>query len=317
MKKIAIIGCYFGKLRKDYKTWLKSCSYNCSIDWIIFSDCNWEDVPENVKVIKLEFSEVVEKFVSCFDFNICLDKPYKLCDYKPTYGYVFSEYIQDYDFWGYCDFDMIFGDIRNFITDDILNSNEKIYHLGHLSLYKNDQRINELFKSEKGTMNYKDVFTTNIIKVFDEESGILPIFEGENCNVYKKLDFVDISKFTKKMFHSRLECYYDFQKPKNYHYQTYMFDNGKLFKIYRKIFSKKIIYKEIVYLHYSGKQFPLTVSSNKFLITSKGLKEDDNLFKYDKNLCLFLENVLMLFREFKFRVVRKINKIKQQKKECQ
>lgn len=316
MKKIVIMGCYFGKLRNDYKTWLKSCSYNSSIDWLIFSDCKWEDLPSNVKVVNLTFSELVEKVKSCFDFDICLNTAYKLCDYKPAYGYIFSDYIKDYDFWGYCDFDMIFGDIRKFIDDKVLGDHEKIYHLGHLSLYKNEEDINQTFMSTKANMDYKDVFQTSIIKVFDEEDGILPIFEKENLRVFKKLDFVDISKFTKKMLHSRLEKYFDFKKPINYHFQTFMFDNGKLFKVYKKFFSKKIIYDEIVYLHYSGKSYPPVIDANKFLITSKGLKEiPDNLFKYDRTLCLTLEKILMLFREFKFRAIRKINKIKQQKKE--
>lgn len=315
MNKIVIIGCYFGRLRNDYKTWLKTCSYNPSIDWLIFSDCKWEDLPNNVKVVNLKFPELVKHIRKCFDFDICLNTAYKLCDYKVAYGYIFSDYIKEYDFWGYCDFDMMFGDIRKFVDDKVLKNHHKVYHLGHLSLYKNENKINKMFMSKKGDMYYKDVFKTSIIKVFDEESGILPIFERENLKVFKKLDFVDISKYTKKMLHSNLEKYFDFKKPKNYHYQTFMFDNGKLFKVYKKFFSKKINYEEIVYLHYSGKNYPL-INSDKFLITSKGLKEvSDNLFKYDVTYCLTLEKLCMLFREFKFRFFRKINKIKQQKKE--
>ena len=315
MKKIVVIGCYFGKLRSDYKTWLKSCSYNSSIDWLIFSDCKWEDLPSNVKVVNSTFSDFASKVKSCFDFDICLENAYKLCDYKPAYGYIFSEYIKGYDFWGYCDFDMIFGDIRKFISEEVLEEYDKIYHLGHLSLYRNHDKINKAFMSKKGNMYYKDVFKTSIIKVFDEE-GMCSIFKNEGFKTYQKIDFVDISKFSKKMLHSKLERYFDIEKPINYHFQTFMFDNGKLYKVYKKFFSKEMIYDEIVYLHYSGKSYPSVIDANKFLITSKGLKEiPDNLFQYDRTLCFALEKILMLVREFKFRVVRKMNKIKQQKKE--
>ena len=45
-----------------------------------------------------------------------VNSPYKLCDYKPVYGLIFDEDLQDYDFWGHCDVDLIFGDIRKFIN---------------------------------------------------------------------------------------------------------------------------------------------------------------------------------------------------------
>lgn len=39
---------------------------------------------------------------------------------------MFQEYIKDYDFWGHCDADLIFGDIRKFVTDDILNKYDRL-----------------------------------------------------------------------------------------------------------------------------------------------------------------------------------------------
>ena len=126
MKSIAIICCYFGKLRSDYKTWLLSCKYNNTIEWIIFTDCDWGKVPKNIKIINISFNDFKEYVQKTFEFKICLERPYKICDYKPAFGYIFKEYLQEYDFWGYCDFDMIFGNIRKFITNDILENYEKI-----------------------------------------------------------------------------------------------------------------------------------------------------------------------------------------------
>lgn len=83
---------------------------------------------------------------SKFDFPVSLERPYKICDFKPAFGLICSEYIQGYDFWGHCDFDMIFGDIRKYITDDLLNSYDKILPLGHLSIYRNNEENNSRFK---------------------------------------------------------------------------------------------------------------------------------------------------------------------------
>ena len=55
-------------------------------------------MPKNVKVIKSTFEDIRNIIQSKFDFKIILDQPYKLCDYKPSYGYVFEEYIKEYDF---------------------------------------------------------------------------------------------------------------------------------------------------------------------------------------------------------------------------
>lgn len=57
---------------------------------------------------------------------VAIPNSYKLCDFKPTYGLIFSEYIAKYDFWGMGDIDVIYGNIRDFITEDVLNNNDII-----------------------------------------------------------------------------------------------------------------------------------------------------------------------------------------------
>lgn len=43
-----------------------------------------------------------------------------MCDYKPTYGLAFKKWLGKYDFWGYCDFDLLLGNLRKFFTDEVL-----------------------------------------------------------------------------------------------------------------------------------------------------------------------------------------------------
>ena len=103
------------------------------------------------------------------NIKISLSRPYKCCDLKPIYGLLFNRYVKECDFWGYCD--LIFGNIRKFVTDDILNENDKIYISGHLSLYRNNNKINNLFKSSVYKVgNYIDVFQDE--KTGDMMSGI-------------------------------------------------------------------------------------------------------------------------------------------------
>ena len=90
-----------------------------------------------------------------------IENPYKLCDYKPAYGFLFPEIINDYDFWGQSDIDIICGDIRGFITDEMLNTFEYIslrhdYTTGVFALFRNNEKMNTFFMRSK---DYKLVFT--------------------------------------------------------------------------------------------------------------------------------------------------------------
>ncbi len=125
---ICLVVLYFGKLPNYFNLWLTSCKYNKTINFLLFIDDETKyDYPDNVKVIYTTFENIKNQIQSKFDFNISLKKPYKLCDYKPAYGYIFNEYLEKYDFWGHCDLDVIFGNLRKFLSEEILMQNDKIY----------------------------------------------------------------------------------------------------------------------------------------------------------------------------------------------
>lgn len=168
MKSIVLIFPYFGKaFPAQFNIWWKSALENPTIDFMIFTDINIES-EKNIHVIKMSFECFREKMQSVFDFAISLDRPYKLCEYKQTYGYVLQEYIKEFDFWGFGDMDLVYGDIRAFITDEVL-SHKFILGWGHLTLLHNDEDTNTYFmKQVDGYQNYKDAFTTSKITFFDE-----------------------------------------------------------------------------------------------------------------------------------------------------
>ena len=130
-----------------------------------------------------------------FDFDIELKAPYKLCDYKPAYGYLFQEYLEGYEYWGYCDVDMIFGNLKRFLPDNVIGEYDKIGHLGHLSLYKNQTEINTLFmRTLYNRADYQEVFSTDRIWIFDEwgEVNINAIFQAYDKKVFYWNEFCDI-----------------------------------------------------------------------------------------------------------------------------
>lgn len=167
MKSIVIIFPYFGTLPVQYKMWRASALCNPTVDFMFFTDSDVEPA-KNIIVHKMQFSDFQQITQKAFDFPIVLDRPYKLCEYKQAYGYILHEFIKEYDFWGFGDLDLVYGDIRSFINDHAL-THKFLLGWGHLTLLRNDEDANTYFmKQVDDYQNYKDAFTTSKITFFDE-----------------------------------------------------------------------------------------------------------------------------------------------------
>lgn len=167
MKSIVIIFPYFGTLPVQYKMWRASALCNPTVDFMFFTDTDVEPA-KNIIVHKMQFSDFQQITQKAFDFPIVLDRPYKLCEYKQAYGYILHEFIKEYDFWGFGDLDLVYGDIRSFINDHAL-THKFLLGWGHLTLLRNDEDANTYFmKQVDDYQNYKDAFTTSKITFFDE-----------------------------------------------------------------------------------------------------------------------------------------------------
>ena len=167
MKKIVLIFPYFGILPPQYPAWRATALRNPTIDFLFFTDAD-VDPAENIIVHKMPFSDFQQIVQKTFDFPISLDRPYKLCEFKQAYGFILQDYIKEYDLWGYGDLDLVYGDIRTFLTDSVLE-HKFLLGWGHLTLLHNDEDANTYFmKPVAGYQNYKDAFTTTKITFFDE-----------------------------------------------------------------------------------------------------------------------------------------------------
>lgn len=171
-KTLAFICCYFGKLPWYIHYFLHSCRYNPSIDFFLITDDKVQlfDLPPNVKMIPVELEYIKVLAGKKLGFEVTIPYGYKLCDFKPAYGVIFEDIIKDYDFWGHCDIDIIFGDIREFITKELLNEYDLIsvrpdWLTGCFLLYRNTHKINTVYQFSK---DYRKVFTDSKHYCFDE-----------------------------------------------------------------------------------------------------------------------------------------------------
>ncbi|MGC3946342.1 MAG: hypothetical protein QM762_17790 [Chryseolinea sp.] len=153
--KIALIACYIGKLPWYFDYFALTCGFNPSIDFYIITDHPpGQRLPANVIIIHKSLDDIRNAAVNSLGFTVQIHHPYKLCDFKPTFGLLFFDLIKDYDYWGYCDIDVVFGNIRGFITEDILEEHDIIsvrhdFLTGFFQLFRNNESMRRLFMESR------------------------------------------------------------------------------------------------------------------------------------------------------------------------
>lgn len=137
-RHVVIIANYFGRLSNNFQLWLDTCATNGWIDWCFITDASMEkyDVPKNVKIIKSSFTELKAAIQKKFNFPIRYSTPWQFCLYRPVFPLLFSELIDEYEYWGWCDCDVLFGDLS--ILRSRMGRFDKILPMGHLSIVRRD-----------------------------------------------------------------------------------------------------------------------------------------------------------------------------------
>ena len=151
-QKIIKIIPYFGQWPEWFELYIESCKKNPQMNWLFYTDCG-EPVNQspNVRYIHLSFEEYKCLVSDRLAINFNPSSPYKLCDLKPALGFIHESDIKDYDFFAVGDVDIIYGQIRNFITDELLQKYDVIgTHnrrlSGHLAIFRNTDRYRQAFR---------------------------------------------------------------------------------------------------------------------------------------------------------------------------
>ena len=262
--KICLVLPYFGKFPGYFSFWLRSCAYNTTIDFLIFTDNRpSSSCPKNVRYEVLSFDEFREKIATCFDFKIALERPYKLCDFKPAYGLALSKYLKGYDFWGHCDCDLIFGDIRKFITDEVLNKYDRILTRGHLTIYRNNDFSNKFFMRElKDVPNWRDVFANPRAFSFDEWGGTSVLWrELAPDRLCDDIFYDDIMCSRKEFVSSQKLRFLPWERQKDYCMFSFSGESG-LVRWYVDIRDNIVKSEPSCYVHFQKRPMAVNTSNN-------------------------------------------------------
>ncbi|MGX5108180.1 DUF6625 family protein [Enterobacter cloacae] len=286
MNKIALIVVYFGPFPNYFKLWIKSAKKNNLIDFYIITDQVENDQRDgNLYYIKKEFAQFKSQAQRHFDFKISLSKPYKTCDFRPAFGIIFSDIISKYDFWGHTDIDVILGSINHFISDETLTTFNKIYSHGHLTIYKNTTKMNNLFlrSIHMKMLSYKDVFQSDYPCHFDESEGMTFLCNSIGIESYdNNNDFADIN-YRSHTFKRAQE-----KSQKKY---IYYWNEGDLFEYYYDEKTSSLEKRECAYIHLQKRNMQMPdqdvddaqgffIVPNKFLV--QPFTGESMIYNYNK-----------------------------------
>jgi len=149
---VCLVACYFGKFPGWINVLLLSCAHNPTIDFIILTDQDAvPKAPQNVRFVRLLPSAFADFAAEKLGVAVNLSSSYKVCDFKPLYGLLFEDYLKGWDYWGYTDLDVVYGDIRRFLSMRGLESYDVFtarheYLVGHFTLFRNNEPMRNLFR---------------------------------------------------------------------------------------------------------------------------------------------------------------------------
>lgn len=131
---MVFFGAYMGDIVNDYdylELTIESMRWNPQIDFILLNIVDNEQDSKQLLEIKNKLNVrnfflkliTTEEFKDRVKLKLNIDVPFnytskniwgrKLADYKPVFGYLFSEFISEkHEFWAYIDYDVIWGNFN-------------------------------------------------------------------------------------------------------------------------------------------------------------------------------------------------------------
>lgn len=253
--RILVIATWFGPLPDWFPLWLTSCRFNPDLDWLLATDANLPavDIPANVHVVPLTMAEFAARIEATVGFSVRFEKAYKACDYRPLYGCLTDLVPGNWQFWGHCDMDMLFGNIRAFLPLKLLSSHDRVFGVGHFSLYRNDENANRFYRRPCPGLDYREIIADRQPRGFDEHIGVNRIWHLHKGRFYEDESVIaDIDPHIGSLRRTSSHA-----SASNYRWQIFCFDRGRVLRFY--IEGGQLRSEEFMYVHFQKRRFHLPV----------------------------------------------------------
>ena len=149
--KVALVIPYYGRLPSYFNYFLKSLEGKY-LDVLLVTDAEIDCYPENLKIIKMGLQELASLFEHKLGTHVSIGKPIRLCDFKPMYGHIFEDYLVGYDYWGFGDCDLIYGNELNRFIKAILSAEweavscRRYWSSGAFFIMKNSEKMRLFYR---------------------------------------------------------------------------------------------------------------------------------------------------------------------------
>ena len=175
MKKAVMLLPYIGQLPHWMDLFLLTASRNPSFRFVLYTDQPFDHFPpyENVDWRPMTLAGIRDLFIAKTGMKIPdLHHSYKLTDFKPTYGDMFSEEVKE-PFWGHGDIDMLWGRMDPFFPPEVFEndviSGDPARLCGPFTLFRNTPEITCLYRSAP---DFESVFMDTNPRTFDEDGMV-------------------------------------------------------------------------------------------------------------------------------------------------
>ena len=196
-RKLALIVPFYGAWPVYFQTYLDGLARQETLDVHFFTDLKPESyrLPNNAIFHHKSFSDLAALFSSKLGIEVALKDHRKLCDLRPSYGFVFSDFLVDYEYWAFGDIDVLYGDLDAFLIDalvdyDVVSFREE-WLSGSLTVLRNSDLLNNLFRKSG---RWESIFSDPRHFAFDETCGVYGEIAGAGCDAI--MQYEDLQSFT-------------------------------------------------------------------------------------------------------------------------
>src|SRR6266542_235207 len=125
--KTTILIPYLGKSPLGFDHFAFSASFVTGADFLFLTDDLSGASPyPNFRIIPFSISEFNALAKGAIGCELGSNHPMKICDFRPAFGLIFAHLLRDSDFWGYCDVDVLFGNISPYLATALLSDYDVI-----------------------------------------------------------------------------------------------------------------------------------------------------------------------------------------------
>lgn len=252
MKKLIIIVPYFGSRPKWFDFYMASCAKNPDMDFLLVTDFPIDHKPTNVIHLQKAFPEYKSFITKKLEINPQWDEPYKLCDLKPALGYLHLDIVRNYQFFGYSDLDLVYGNVLEqydslMAENDVISSHTYLM-AGHFAVYRTMKETLTLFSrvpawrkafSIKNHIHFDEIVMSNLLMPavnrmemkFAPQYSFIKTLDAKNLKILFKEQFTTFNR-------------------------NYLLPNGNLTRPTQWVWNKgelsnDVIDKKLIYAHFS------------------------------------------------------------------